>query len=361
MTAVTLRQLTKQYGDVTAVAKLDLAIAAGELVALLGPSGCGKTTTLRMIAGLLEPTAGDVHFNHQSVLRVPAEKRGAVMVFQKHLLFPSMDVGQNVGFGLKMQGVAGREIAKRVGDMLDLVHLAGFEKRRAHELSGGQQQRVALARALVVRPNVLLLDEPLANLDANLRLEMRELIRRIQRELNMTLIFVTHDQEEAVMLADRVALLFAGTLQQYDQPVAFYERPRTVQIARFFRNDNFLPGIKRADRVETALGLFQIDQEKSNQPDGPVLLTVRPEAVQLNPVEGEPLLHLRVVASIYLGTHTQLQLQMADRIWQVHAPAHLRVQVGEEIGVRLPPEQIWLLPAEQDYHHFWGLAPSGKS
>jgi len=343
MTAVNLLQLTKRYGAVTAVNELDLAVASGELVALLGPSGCGKTTTMRMIAGLLEPTAGDVRFDDKSMLTVPAERRGAVMVFQKHLLFPTMDVAQNVGFGLKMRGVDARAITQRVSAMLELVRLPGFEKRRAHQLSGGQQQRVALARALVVQPRLLLLDEPLANLDANLRLEMRELIGRIQRELKITTIFVTHDQEEAVMLADRVALMFDGVLQQYDQPRAFYERPRTVQIARFFRNDNIIAGLKRGDRVTTAVGEFRIDIDKVTQPDGPVLLSVRPEEIQLAAATGDNRVHLPVVSSIYMGAYTQVQLQVGDKLWQAHGPADLCVRPGEMIAVRLPPARIWLL------------------
>ncbi len=344
MTAIKLMQLTKRYGAVTAVERLDLDIAAGELVALLGPSGCGKTTTMRMIAGLLAPSAGDIQLDGQSMLKVSAEKRGAVMVFQKHLLFPTMDVGQNIGFGLKMQQVNAREIARRVGEMLELVQLAGYEKRRAHELSGGQQQRIALARALIVKPRVLLLDEPLANLDANLRLEMRELIRKIQREWQITTIFVTHDQEEAVMLADRVALLFHGVLQQYASPQAFYERPHTAAIARFFRNENFVRGTKQGAEVLTAIGQLQIDLQKVQQPDGPVLLSVRPEAIQLNPTASDNLVQLSVLSSVYMGTYTQVQLSVDGKTWQAHAPADWRAQPGERLAVRLPASRIWLLP-----------------
>ncbi|MBI5830071.1 MAG: ABC transporter ATP-binding protein, partial [Chloroflexi bacterium] len=235
MTTVTLQHLTRRFGNVAAVNALSLEIQSGEMVACLGPSGCGKTTTLRMIVGLLLPSGGDILFDGKSMLTVPTEKRGAVMVFQKHLLFPTLTIAQNVGFGLRMRGLPQNEIAARVTEMLELVHLPGFENRRAHELSGGQQQRVALARGLIIRPRVLLLDEPLANLDANLRLEMRELIRSIQQELKITSIFVTHDQEEAVMLADRVALMFDGVLQQFDAPRVFYERPLNAAIARFYR------------------------------------------------------------------------------------------------------------------------------
>jgi ABC-type Fe3+/spermidine/putrescine transport system ATPase subunit len=346
VTHVILRDLTRRFGGVTAVDRLNLEIHSGELVAFLGPSGCGKTTTLRMITGLLLPTSGDVLFDNKSMVTMPTEKRGAVMVFQKHLLFPTMTIGQNVGFGLRMQGVEKREMQRRVDEMLELVKLPGFATRRAHELSGGQQQRVALARALVVRPKVLLLDEPLANLDANLRLEMRELIRSIQRELSITTVFVTHDQEEAVMLADRIALMFDGLVQQYAQPQDFYERPSSVRVAHFFRNDNLLAGTRRGAEVETPLGTLQIDPSRMQQPDGKVLVTVRPEDVQLvpNPAEGN-CVEAKVMLQVYMGTHTQVQLDLAGHTWMVHSPAHFQAQVGQTITVQLPSSSIWLLPA----------------
>ncbi|MBV7333160.1 ABC transporter ATP-binding protein [Chloroflexi bacterium TSY] len=344
MTEVVLKNLTRRFGDVIAVDNLNLEIPTGQLVAFLGPSGCGKTTTLRMITGLLLPSEGDVLFDGHSVLTVPTEKRGAVMVFQKHLLFPTMNVAQNVGFGLRMQRVKKPEIERRVSEMLELVRLPGFEKRQAHELSGGQQQRVALARALIVQPKVLLLDEPLANLDANLRLEMRELIRRIQQEMQITSIFVTHDQEEAVMLADRVALMFDGTLQQYDIPQAFYEQPRTTEIARFFRNENFLPGTKRGSIVETALGELSLQGKSITQPDGDVFITVRPEDIHLNPTKGSlNAISTQVQSTIYMGTYTQLQLDMRGQSWQAHGPANFKVLPGDTISVRLPEENIWVL------------------
>ena len=343
MTTVSLNNLTRRFGDVVAVDNLNLEIESGELVAFLGPSGCGKTTTLRMITGLLLPSEGDVRFNETSILTVPTEKRGAVMVFQKHLLFPTMDVAQNVGFGLRMQRVDKRQISRRVGEMLELVRLPGYQKRRAHELSGGQQQRIALARALIVEPRVLLLDEPLANLDANLRLEMRELIRRIQRELKITTIFVTHDQEEAVMLADRVALMFDGVLQQYDAPQTFYERPRTAQIARFFRNDNLLSGLKRGNHVETPIGMLSVDPQRVVQPDGGVQITVRPEEIQLDVEHGPNTLPATVRSSVYMGTYTQVQLMLGDALWQAHGPSDLQLENGQQIRVGLPERRVWVL------------------
>ncbi|MGB1289372.1 MAG: ABC transporter ATP-binding protein, partial [Aggregatilineales bacterium] len=209
MTHVILDKIQKIYPGATipAVDDFSLDIPSGRLVAFLGPSGCGKTTTLKMIAGLINPTAGRITFDGDDILPIPSEKRGAVMVFQNYLLFPYMSVGDNVGFGLKMRGVDKKTIQKKVQQMLELVKLPDIAKRRPAQLSGGQQQRVALARALITEPRVLLLDEPLSNLDAHLRDEMRELILMIQRDLKVTTVFVTHDQEEAVMLADRIALM----------------------------------------------------------------------------------------------------------------------------------------------------------
>ena len=344
MTTVVLEKLTRRFGDVVAVNNLNLEIESGEMVAFLGPSGCGKTTTLRMITGLLLPTEGDVLFDGKSMLTIPTEKRGAVMVFQKHLLFPTMNVAQNVGFGLRMQRVNKKEINKRVSQMLELVRLPGFETRQAHELSGGQQQRIALARALIVRPKVLLLDEPLANLDANLRLEMRELIRNIQQELAITSIFVTHDQEEAVMLADRVALMFEGDLQQYDLPNAFYQRPSTVEIARFFRNENFIKGTRRGNIVETGLGELCINPDIVTQPDGPVWVSVRPEDIELNTHETSNQVQVKLLSRVYMGTHTQLQLDLDGTTWQAHGPSDFQGQPGTMIPVQLPEKNIWLLP-----------------
>jgi ABC-type Fe3+/spermidine/putrescine transport system ATPase subunit len=347
MTHVLLKNLTRRFNDVVAVNNLNLEVKSGELVAFLGPSGCGKTTTLRMITGLLLPSDGDVLFDGKSVVSVPTEKRGAVMVFQKHLLFPTMNVAKNVGFGLRMAGVSQKEIDRRVSEMLELVHLPGFEKRRPHELSGGQQQRIALARALIVRPTVLLLDEPLANLDANLRLEMRELIRNIQHETGTTSIFVTHDQEEAVMLADRIALMFNGVLQQFDMPQAFYERPNSSKVAQFFRNNNMLPAIRKADQVETPLGSLEICPERVNQPDGQVVVTVRPEDVQLAPQDDTNLIQAKVLTHAYMGTYKQVQLDVMGNTWLAHGPADFDVEAGNTIAIQLPKTRIWLLPNGQ--------------
>lgn len=350
MTRVTLNHLTKEYGDVTAVDDLSLEAASGEMVALLGPSGCGKTTTLRMIAGLIEPTSGDVLFDGKSMLPVPTEKRGAVMVFQKHLLFPTMSVAGNVGFGLRMQRVAKAEIDRRVEEMLELVNLPGVGNRKAHELSGGQQQRIALARALIVRPKLLLLDEPLANLDANLRIEMRELIRSIQAELGITAIFVTHDQEEAVMLADSVALMFSGELQQFGKPTEFYETPASTQVARFFRNPNTLAGVRAGSTVTTSAGKLQVDPKRVGIGEGPVVLTVRPEDVRIEDpgTNGVNCVDGTVVTNVYVGTHRKLIVALAGTEWHLEAPISASYAEGEKVCLRFAPERVWLLPDDSN-------------
>lgn len=347
MTQVNLLRLSKAYGGTNtyAVCDLSLEMASGEITALLGPSGCGKTTTLKMIAGLLHPTQGDVTFDGQSVLGIPAERRGAVMVFQNYLLFPYMSVGENVGFGLKMRGVDQRTIRGKVAEMLDLVKLPGLEDRRPKQLSGGQQQRVALARALIVEPKVLLLDEPLSNLDAHLRDEMRELILNIQRQLGITTIFVTHDQEEAVVLADTIALMFDGELQQFDQPNAFYERPVSVRAARFFGGVNFLEGTKQGEWVETSLGAFQVNTQEF--PDGPVVITVRPENLRLGE-DGDNTIQAHIRSHVYVGTHTRFKVEAGESAFEIVAEASSveRFSDGDVLPLKFPREKIWLVPPE---------------
>jgi putative spermidine/putrescine transport system ATP-binding protein len=222
------------------------------------------------------------------------------------------------------------------------VQLSDLGARKAHELSGGQQQRVALARALAVRPKVLLLDEPLANLDANLRVDMREQIRDVQLEMGITAIFVTHDQEEAVMLADRVALMREGHLLQVGAPEDFYKRPATAEVSSFFRNTNLLEGVLAGDRVTTKVGELKVSSDKLDLPDGDVLITVRPEAVEVGP--GENSVGALVKTAIYMGTYTHLQVDVGGKMWDVHSRVDDRIAVGDAIKIRLPAEGIWALP-----------------
>ena len=350
MTQVILDKIQKVYpgADEAAVDEFSLEIPTGKLVAFLGPSGCGKTTTLKMIAGLIHPTAGRILFDGEDVLPIPAEKRGAVMVFQNYLLFPYMSVGDNVGFGLKMRGVKRRIIAERVGEMLALVKLPDIAKRRPSQLSGGQQQRVALARALITEPRVLLLDEPLSNLDAHLRDEMRDLILSIQRELEVTTVFVTHDQEEAVLLADQIALMFDGLLRQYASPAEFYQRPISERAARFFGGVNFIPAQRDNGIVRTGIGEFQFDARDSDRaPSGATVLTIRPEQIQLNEANAHNTVKGHIRERIYVGTYTRYKIRLGEHEIEAIRSADLpgSIEVGDEVDVHFPSDRIWIVPA----------------
>lgn len=345
MTHVSIKELTKVYPGAKepSLDRLSLEIASGELTALLGPSGCGKTTTMRMIAGLLAPTSGDVTFDGRSVLNDKPEHRGVVMVFQNYLLFPFMSVADNVGFGLKMRKTDKSEIDRRVADMLELVKLPDLGKRRPSELSGGQQQRVALARALIVQPNVLLLDEPLSNLDAHLRFEMRDLIRSLQQEMGITTIFVTHDQEEAVVLADRVALILDGTMKQYDLPHVFYQRPVDEATARFFGGQNFVAGVTNNGKFECAFGALQLPQGVKT---GTGTLTLRPENIQIATDSSQINTFSAIVKNkIYMGTQTRLQVRIGEQTIDIIAnPNEVEhVEVNQSLLVCLPPESLWVV------------------
>ena len=341
-TRVEITGLVKAYGGVPAVDRVDLVVEPGSLTALLGPSGCGKTTTLKIVAGLLDPDDGDVRFGGQSgersVLALPAEKRPVAMVFQKPLLFPHLTVGDNVGFGLRMQGVPKRERATRVAGALELVRLQDLAGRRVGEMSGGQEQRVALARALVTEPEVLLLDEPFSALDASLRQEVRELVRGLQRELGLTTLFVTHDQEEAVSLADRVALMLDGRLVQHDVPRAFYDAPADLRVARFFGGRNEVPAMVRAGQVTSALGTWRVGSWAADRPDGPAVLSVRPEAVTVAP-DGLP---ATVLETRYLGTHQAVLVALTDGS-ELRLTAGPTAALSGRVHLHVPPAACTVL------------------
>ncbi len=345
MTKVSIRKLNKVYsGNVAAVRDLDLEMADGKITALLGPSGCGKTTTLKMIAGLLEPTAGDILFDGESVVTISAEKRHAVMVFQNHLLFPHMNVGENVGFGLRMAGMPKAQRRKKIAQILELVQLGGYEARRPSQLSGGQRQRVALARALVVDPRVLLLDEPLSNLDAHLRDEMRALILRVQARTNVTTIVVTHDQEEAVILAHEVALMFAGQVAQIGEPKVFYDRPKTEKVARFFGGTNFIAGKLENEGFLTEIGHFALDQIRSDII--PQALTIRPENLTFATDQSTNIIPVTVTDKLFAGTFTRYQFAAKDGtpIQMTTAASDAdRFNIGEHTTLYVAPSKCWLV------------------
>jgi len=279
MSFLELHELTKRYGDHTAVDRLTLSVQQSEFVSLLGPSGCGKTTTLQMIAGFVAPSAGAIALAGRDLLAVKPNRRGLGVVFQSYALFPHMTAAQNVAFGLEMQGVGRTERDKRVVDALALVGLSGFADRHPRRLSGGQQQRVALARALVIRPHILLLDEPLSNLDAKLREEMQIELRTIQRTVGTTTILVTHDQAEAMALSDRIVIMNHSRVEQIAAPQHAYERPATPFVARFLGKTNELAGSARAEGGETIVTIGPARWSHSRAKPGPIIAAVRPEKI----------------------------------------------------------------------------------
>ncbi|MDQ3758598.1 MAG: ABC transporter ATP-binding protein [Actinomycetota bacterium] len=322
--SVSLQSVTKRFGDFTAVDDLDLEIASGEFFTLLGPSGCGKTTTLRMMAGFEAPSEGTVRIDGEDQAGRPPYKRPTNTVFQSYALFPHLSVGDNVSFGLKRKGVSASEIAERVDAELERVGLPGEDNRRPAQLSGGQQQRVALARALVNLPKVLLLDEPLGALDLKLRKGLQVELKRIQREVGITFVYVTHDQEEALTMSDRIAVMNRGRIEQISAPEDVYERPTTTFVAGFIGVSNLMPGV-----VESASG----DHTRVRLDAGVALdvagngfrggerchAVVRPEKLRIKATEGStgdgwPSVEGTVESSVYLGTATQIVVRVAGDI-----------------------------------------------
>jgi spermidine/putrescine ABC transporter ATP-binding subunit len=322
--ALELAQLVKRFGSTTAVDRIDLAVPSGELVALLGPSGCGKTTTLRIVAGFERPDSGRVRIQGVDVTAAPPYRRDTGMVFQHYALFPHMTVRENVGFGLRMRGVDRSESETRVQEALALVSLRGLEARYPRQLSGGQQQRVALARALVIRPQLLLLDEPLSSLDAKLRQEMRLEVRAIQRQVGITALFVTHDQEEALSLADRVAVINQGRIEQVGTPVEVYEQPRTAFVAGFIGQSNFFRGEIVDAVADGGRGvlrgedgrLFHASNPLRLAARSPALLAVKDQRVRMCSAPSPAALNslAATVESVsYLGTAVQYVCRAGER------------------------------------------------
>jgi putative spermidine/putrescine transport system ATP-binding protein len=332
---VQLIELRRAFGAVRALDGLSLDLAPGELVALLGPSGCGKTTALRSLAGLERLDSGRVLLDGRDITHMPASRRDMGMVFQAYSLFPHLTARENVAFGLRLRRRARVERLRTADRLLDLVHLAAQGDRYPHELSGGQQQRVALARALAIEPQVLLLDEPLSALDAKVRGTLRDEIRRIQTEVGITTVFVTHDQDEALAIADRVAVIFAGRLQQIAPPAELYERPRSARVADFVGLSNRIRG---AAERGTALVLgARLPLLAGSTMDGPVTVLVRPEAIDLRADAAGP---DRVVAASFLGSIARVQVRLADGtlvLAQVPSAEVAHFHHGDAVRVGLRP------------------------
>jgi len=348
--ALVLRGLRKRYGDAIAVDDVTLSVPGGALLALLGPSGCGKTTILRSIAGFVAPDAGRIELDGQDVTTMAPEKRGTAMVFQNYALFPHMDVAGNVGFGLRMRRMKRREIAERVAEALALVRLAEFADRYPSQLSGGQQQRAALARAIVTEPRLLLLDEPFGALDQNLRETMQVELRKLQQRLGLTAVVVTHDQQEAMILADLVAVMRAGHIEQMAAPVELYDRPATRFVAGFIGAANILSG-----RREGA-GLLRIADNAMTMPAGAAsardtaTIAVRPEAVELVAPCAQAILGTwtgTIGFVTNLGGRIHYEVALADgttlTVEETRLAGHRPRGRGECVGVRLDPARCALL------------------
>jgi len=346
-----LRGLVKQYGSSRVVDGVELGVEPGELIALLGPSGCGKTTTLRMIAGFVRPDAGRIWLRGRDITDLPPNRRDAGMVFQSYALFPHMTVRRNIEFGLRSRRVPRNEITTRVAQALSLVGLSAFDARYPRELSGGQQQRVAVARVLALNPQLLLLDEPLSNLDAKLRVQMRQEIRRLQKEVGITTLFVTHDQDEALTMADRVVVMNHGRIEQVGTPLEIYDRPRTRFVADFIGQSNFIEGQLAANdgklRFVARSGLY-VEVAGDGLIDGSGVLAVRPEKIEISPPDAPGAQPGTVQQITRLGSvlHYGVALDSGDImiVQEQRRPGRNEYNIGTRVGLRWCAEDGHFLP-----------------
>ena len=349
MAFLEIQHASKNFGgENAAVQDFDLAIERGELVSFLGPSGCGKTTTLRMVAGFEQPTTGQIVLNGVDITNMPPSKRNVGMVFQAYALFPNMTVGDNVGFGLRVNKRPKEEIQERVHEMLSLIKMPELGTRYPYQLSGGQQQRVALARALAIKPQVLLLDEPLSALDAKIRVELRYEIRRIQQELGITTVYVTHDQEEAMALSDRVVVMSAGRMEQVGKPWEIYNYPTTEFVAGFVGTLNQLRSRvinAQAGELEFLGQRYKVSGELP--PGETVIAMLRPEQLRLGVHEGENQLTGKLISLAFLGAIVRMGIQLGETIVTLDALNERRLalpKVGEPLTISFPPHAAWVMP-----------------
>ncbi len=359
MSCIELQDLYKRFGSVQAVAGVSLAVREGELLALVGPSGCGKTTLLRLIAGFERPDSGEILFGGRSILGQEPQQRRVGIVFQDYALFPHMSVRENIAYGLKFVPLTRRERVARVAQLLHLMGLSGLERRAPEELSAGQQQRVALARALAPRPRILLLDEPLSALDAQLRETLRLEIKRLQGELGVTTVHVTHDQEEALAIADRVAVMQAGRLEQLSSPQELYHRPQTEFVARFIGRGNLLPGtvvqsepdqliVRLEGATRTLVQVSTGDATSALPPVGAaVRLLLRPERISLGDDRANRL-ECQVESLEFLGEISRLHLRCGAQELIAQLPSgateHWQQHIGRRITLSFDPQDVWPLP-----------------
>ena len=337
-----LKQISKQFGQNKIVADFNLSIEKGKMVTILGPSGCGKTTILRLIAGLERATSGQILLENNEIGQLAPQYRDIGIVFQSYALFPHLTIGENVGFSLKMAGVKKTERLARVKEALALVELSGFEDRFIDQISGGQQQRVALARALVLKPKILLFDEPLSNLDSNLRQVMREKIRALQQQLNITAVYVTHDQSEAFAVSDQIVVMDKGQIVQQGSPEQLYQAPKNQFIAQFMGEASFVPAKKRGDEITVGSQTIRLESALA---DGDCLLGIRPEAIQLSPAKSDSDTAAKVIRADYMGAYWELHLdwQGEPLLAKVSSACFEREITHYEMA--FAPKGLFLLPA----------------
>jgi len=349
-----LSGLSKSLGGTSVIADLSLAVGAGELVSILGPSGCGKTTTLRIVAGFVHADGGELFLAGQRLNDVPSHRRGTAMVFQNYALFPHLTVGENVAFGPRMHKVPADALDERVREALELVQLSGLARRYPRELSGGQQQRVALARALAVRPQLLLLDEPLSNLDAKLRKELRAELQRIQRHSGLTTLFVTHDIEEALSISDRVAVMNKGRIEQYATPVEIYTRPRTRFVADFVGHPNVLAGRPTAasgDRASVRCGdcTIRVPRPEATSPTGEFVLPMHSVSLARKPVDADNCLPATIVSKHYMGPTVHVRVDVCGHLLSVETratPEVIALEAGASVFAAWSSDDMIPLAAE---------------
>ncbi len=346
-----LKGLEKSFGVQKVVANLRLSVRQGEFISLLGPSGCGKTTTLRMIAGFMAPDSGQIMIDGARIDQVPSHKRGTAMVFQNYALFPHMTVGENVAFGLRMHKVEKTEIKRRVGEVLELVRLGHLIGRYPRELSGGQQQRIALARAIVLNPTVLLLDEPLSNLDAKLRKELRSDFLEIHRVAGITTLFVTHDLEEAFSVSDRVAVMNQGRLEQYAPPVEIFTRPATPFVAQFIGHSNVIEGVLEQEAGATRIRCngFVMKASLPGAAGTPVRVAIPAHLVRAGrePLPFDNTFPAKLCSLVYLGSLLQLKIELNNTVFHADIPATadtLRLKAGGPIYIGWQGDDLIRLP-----------------
>ncbi len=347
---IRLTDLTMEFDGDRILDNINLYINDHEFLTLLGPSGCGKTTTLRIIGGFLTPTSGDVLFDGQRINDVPAYKRQINTVFQRYALFPHLDVYDNIAFGLRIAKLPELEIDRRVEEMLDIVSLRGFENRKVHQLSGGQQQRVAIARALVNKPKVLLLDEPLGALDLRLRKDMQNELKRIQQETNITFVYVTHDQEEALSMSDTVVVMDKGHIQQIGTPEDIYNEPKNAFVADFIGESNILDGVMIEDYCVEFFGRKFKCLDKGFAPKEPVDVVIRPEDIDF--VDAQDAHLFGTVTSItFKGMQYDIIVDFKGFKWLIQTTDHQ--PVGKRVGIRLNPEDIHVMK-KSEYSGLFG-------